>query len=75
MAGALVNPKGMTKTSNDPYLVMHVVFGSSSATICTCQYPDLRSSFENHRAFTGRSKRSAIIGMGYLFFIVTLFNA
>lgn len=75
MVDELVRPKGITKNSNDAYLVTHVVFGSSPAAICTCQYLDLRSNIKNHCAFTIQSNRSATRGMGYLFFTVTLFNA
>ena len=35
VAGALVSPKGITKNSYEPYLVTHVVFGSSPSAILT----------------------------------------
>lgn len=35
VAGALVRPKGMTKNSNAPYRVTHVVFGSLPSAMRT----------------------------------------
>lgn len=37
VAGALLRPNNIMKNSKDPYLVMHVVFGSSPLTIQTWQ--------------------------------------
>jgi len=75
VAGALVKPKGITKNSNAPYLVTQVVFASSPSAMRTCQYPDRRSSFEKYFALPNWSNKSAMSGMGYLFFTITLLRA
>jgi len=43
-AGALVNPKGITKYSYVPYVVVNVVFHSSPFFILTLWYASLMSS-------------------------------
>ena len=75
VAGALANPKGLTKNSKLPYRVTYVVFALSPLATCACQYPDRKSSLVKYSTLINRSNRTAAKGIEYLFLIVTLFNA
>ena len=58
-------PKGPT---------VKAVRGLASSSTSTCQYPDLRSSVENHTAPCKQSRVSSILGNEYPSLIVLLFS-
>ena len=58
-------PKGLT---------VKAVRGLASSSNSTCQYPDFKSSVENHTAPCKQSRVSSILGSEYPSFIVLLFS-
>ena len=75
VAGALVRPYCMLSHSQKPSGPMvNVVRGLASSSNSTCQYPDFRSTVENHTAPCKQSTISSILGNEYPSFIVLLFN-
>ena len=54
--------------------IVKVVRGLASSSNSTWQYPDFRSSVENHTAPCKQSKVSSILGNKYLSLIVLLFS-
>ena len=64
VVGALVKPKGMTNHSNNPSLVLKVVFHTSMDSIGIWWYLDLSSSFTKKLAPFRLSMSSSICGRG-----------
>jgi hypothetical protein len=62
--GALVNPKGITKHSYKPNLVLKAVFDSSPNFIRIWWYPLRKSTFENKVAPLNSSSMSSKHGIG-----------
>ena len=75
VAGAFVNPKGMTLYSKCPYRVRNAVFHSSPARIRMRWYASLRSSVVKNCAPWSRSKVSLMSGNGQRSLTVTEFSA
>ena len=75
VAGALVKPEGMTNHSNNPSLVLKVVFHTSMDSIGIWWYLNLRSSFIKNLAPFKLSMSSSIYGRGYMFFTEILLGA
>lgn len=72
MVDELVNLKGITKNSNESYLITQVIFMMSSSAIYTYQYLDPKLSFIKYFALPNWLNRFRMNGIGYLFLIVTL---
>ena len=75
VAGALVKPKGMINHSNNPYLVLKVIFHTSVDSIGIWWYPDLWPSFVKTLAPFRLLMSSSIRGRWYLFFTEILLRA
>ena len=75
VAGALVRPKGMCSHSQKPKgPTVKAVRGLASSSNSTCQYPDFKSSVENHTAPCKQSRVSSILGSEYPSLTVLLFS-
>ena len=75
VAGALVRPKGIHSHSQKPKgPTIKAVRGLASSSISTCQYPDFKSSVENHTAPCKQSRVSSILGSEYPSLTVLLFS-
>jgi len=75
VAGALVNPNGITVYSNKPFLVQKAVFHSSPAVIRIRLYPFFRSNLVNHFPPRVLSGSSLMSGRVYLLGIVRWLRA
>ena len=72
--GAFFSPKGMTKNSKCPYLVLKAVLYSSPSLIRTKLYADFKSNLVNTFSPLTLSSKSLINGKGYELRIVISFN-
>src|ERR1044071_9207674 len=74
VTGALHNPNGILLNSYNPCEQMNAVNSLSFSSISNCQYPLAKSIVENHLDFLNLSNKSSILGSGYPFIFVFLFN-
>ena len=74
VAGELVNPKNITKGSNNPQFVLNAAFHLSPSFIRILLQPHLTSILENIFAWLSLSISSDMSGRGYQFLIVISFN-
>ena len=75
VADALVKLKFMTNHSNNPSLVLKVIFHTSLDSIGIWWYPYLRSTFLNKLASFILLMSSSIHGRGYMFFTKILLRS
>lgn len=64
--GAFVNPKGIRVYRKVPHCDVDAVFGLSTASTGTCQYPELQSRVVKTLALPSESIHSSILGSGYV---------
>src|SRR6266545_7255862 len=74
VAGALHNPKGITRNWYYPLLVLNAVFSQSLFLTMTCQYAEAKSKLVIHLLSQNLLHVSLMLGNGYQSGIVTLFN-
>ena len=75
VAGALVSMKGILLTHRSLTApTVNAVSGLLSSSILTCQYPDFRSSEENHLEPCKLSRVLSILGSEYASLMVQLFS-
>src|SRR6266511_2310991 len=74
LAGALHNPKGITRNWYCLFLILNVVFSRSLFLTKTCQYAEAKSKLVNHLLFQNLLHVSLMLGNGYRSGIVTLFS-
>src|SRR6266496_2943314 len=74
MAGALHNPKGITRNWYYPFLVLNAVFFQSFFLTKTCQYAEAKSKLVNYLLPQNLLHVSLMLGSGYRSGMVTLFK-
>src|SRR6266540_4247 len=74
VAGALHNPKGITRNWYWPFLVLNAVFSRSFFLTKTCQYAEAKFKLVNYLLPQNLLHVSLMLGNRYRFGMVTLFN-
>jgi cyanate permease len=75
VVGAFVKPKSMTNHSKRPSLYLKVVFHTSVGSMGTWWEPDFSSILLKNFSPLSSSRRSSIMGIGYHFLTVIMFNS
>jgi hypothetical protein len=75
VVSAFVRPKGMTNHSKRPYLDLKVVFQTSIGSMGTWWHARLQVNLVEELFPLSWSRRSSIIGIGYQFLTMILFNS
>src|SRR6266545_8389385 len=70
VAGALHNPKGITRNWYYPFLVLNAIFSRSLFLTKTCQYAEAKSRLVNHLLSQNLLHVSLMLDNGYQFGMV-----